>query len=384
MDTPVARGMISVDDHLVEPPHVWLDRLPATMRSRGPRVERAANGGDQWRFEDQVVPLLGLTAVAGGGEEAYRDAISFEEMRPSCFDPVARIADLDRDNIMASACFPTWVGFSGTRLSAADDKELGLACIKAYNDWVIEEWCAAAPGRYIPVVLVPLWDQRLAADEAERTAAKGARAVAFSENPTKQGYPSIHDSSRPWDRLFAVVSDAQMPLCLHIGSSSHIYHPPSPDSPITVLFTTDYLNSQYTLIEWLLSDNFDRFPDLQICLSEGGIGWVPHCIERCDFKWQRYARWSKSPPKHLPSSYMHDHVSVCLMEDDFGSEQIERIGVSNVLVETDFPHADSLWPQSHVTIEDRVAHLSAADQVKVLRGNAERLFRWSARELAAR
>jgi predicted TIM-barrel fold metal-dependent hydrolase len=374
--------MISVDDHLVEPPDVWSQRLSASMALRGPRVERSSVGGDQWVFEDQVVPLLGLTAVAGGGEAAYRETISFADMRRSCFDAAARVAALDRDHIAASACFPTWVGFSGTRLSAAHDKELGLACIQSYNDFVIDEWCAAAPGRYIPIVLVPLWDPLAAANEAERTASKGARAIAFSENPSKQGYPSIHDPGRRWDRLFAVVAEAQMPLCLHIGSSSHIYHPPSPDSPVTVLFTTDYLNAQYTLIEWLLSDNFDRFPGLRICMSEGGIGWVPHCVERCDFKWQRYAKWSSSPPKNLPSSYMRDHVSVCLMEDDFGAQQIERIGVDNVMVETDFPHADSRWPDSHGTIGDRVAHLAPGDQHKVLRGNAERLFRWDAPVLA--
>jgi predicted TIM-barrel fold metal-dependent hydrolase len=353
------------------------------MRDDGPRVARSDLGGEQWVFEDQVVPLLGMTAVAGAGDAGYRDAISFEEMRPSCYDSKARIADLDRDRIASSACFPTWVGFSGTRLSAARDKVLGHACIQAYNDFVIDEWCAAAPERYIPVVLVPLWDQRAAADEAERTAAKGARAIAFSENPSQQGYPSIHDAEGRWDRLFDVVSETAMPLCLHIGSSSHIYHPPSPDSPLTVLFTTDYINSQYTLIEWLLSDNFDRFPSLRICLSEGGIGWVPHCVERCDFKWQRYARWSNSPPKHLPSSYVRDHVSFCLAEDDFGAQQIERIGADNIVVETDFPHADSHWPVSHLKLAERIGHLDADAQAKVLRGNAEKLFRWTAPEIVA-
>jgi predicted TIM-barrel fold metal-dependent hydrolase len=375
--------MISVDDHLIEPANLWATRLPASMREDAPRVERSDAGGEQWVFEDQVVPLLGMTAVAGAGEAGYRDAISFEQMRPSCYDSKARIADLDRDRIASSACFPTWVGFSGTRLSAARDKALGLACIQAYNDFVIDEWCAAAPERYIPIVLVPLWDQRAAADEAERTAAKGARAIAFSENPSQQGYPSIHDAEGRWDRLFDVVSETAMPLCLHIGSSSHIYHPPSPDSPLTVLFTTDYLNSQYTLIEWLLSDNFDRFPSLRICLSEGGIGWVPHCVERCDFKWQRYARWSNSPPKHLPSSYVRDHVWFCLAEDDFGAQQIERIGVDNIVVETDFPHADSHWPVSHLKVAERIGHLDADAQAKVLGGNAEKLFRWTAPEIVA-
>src|SRR5450631_565369 len=108
--TSSAASMISVDDHLVEPPHLWATRLPSSMRDDAPRVEPSSAGGDQWVFEDQVVPLLGMTAVAGAGETGYRDAISFEEMRSSCYDSKARIADLDLDRIASSACFPTWVG----------------------------------------------------------------------------------------------------------------------------------------------------------------------------------------------------------------------------------------------------------------------------------
>lgn len=364
--------MISVDDHLIEPPDLFTSRLPSNAAA--PRVTRLPNGGDAWIFEDQLVPMLGMTAVAGQGVRGYREEISYAEMDPACFDPRARVAVLDQGRIAASACFPTWVGFSGTRLSAAKDKRLGLACIQAYNDFVLDEWCGSVPGRHIPVVLVPLWDGKAAADELLRTAKRGARAVAFSENPSKQGYPSIH--SGHWDPLFSVAQETGIPLCMHIGSSSHIYHAPCPDSPRTVLYTTDFLNAQYTLIEWLLSTNFDRFPGLRICLSEGGIGWVPHCIERCDFKWHRYAQWSSSPPKKPPSSYVADHVSVCLMEDDFGADQIERIGVGNVLVETDYPHADSSWPDSWDMLDDRLRPLSARDRRAVLRDNAEKLFRF--------
>ena len=137
-----------------------------------------------------------------------------------------------------------------------------------------------------------------------------------------------------------------MPLCLHIGSSSHIYQPPSPDSPITVAFTTDFLNAQYTLIEWIFSGVFDRFEGLRICLSEGGVGWIPHCLERCDMKYDRYAAWAGCGPSRRPSEYLADHISVCLLEDIFGSGVLEAIGLDNVLVEVDYPHADPPWPRS--------------------------------------
>ncbi len=320
---------------------------------------RVEPGVDAWSFAGEVIPVMGMATAAGRNPSDYSNTTTYDEMRPGCYDAVARLGDLDLAGVAASACFPNWAGFSGTRLSAAPDKDLALACIQAYNDFVLEEWCAAAPDRYIPVILVPLWDPRAAADEMKRSAGRGARAVAFSENPSAQGYPSIHAADRHWDPVFETAQETGMPLCLHIGSSSHIYQPPSPDSPITVAFTTDFLNAQYTLIEWIFSGVFDRFDGLRICLSEGGVGWIPHCLERCDMKWERYAAWAGCGPARRPSEYVAGHISACLLEDVFGSGVLERIGLDNVLVEVDYPHADSSWPRSDDIIADRLARLGS-------------------------
>jgi predicted TIM-barrel fold metal-dependent hydrolase len=386
MDRDVDRdgsGIVSVDDHIIEPPHLWQDRLPRRYRQDGPHVVRIAPGADGWSFDGEVVPVMGMATAAGLGPDGYSNTATYDEMRPGCYDATARLADLDDAGVAASACFPNWAGFSGTRLSAAKDRGLSLACIQAYNDFVLEEWCGVAPDRYIPVVLVPLWDPKAAAVEMIRTAGKGARAVAFSENPSAQGYPSIHAADGHWDPVFATVQDTGMPLCLHICSSSHLYQPPSPDSPITVAFTTDFLNAQYTLIEWIFSGLFDRFAGLRICLSEGGVGWIPHCLERCDMKWDRYAAWAGCGPARRPSEYVADHISVCLLEDIFGSGVLEAIGVDNVLVEMDYPHADSSWPRSTEIITDRLARLAPHDRAKIRRGNAERLFHFQAADLGA-
>jgi predicted TIM-barrel fold metal-dependent hydrolase len=179
--------------------------------------------------------------------------------------------------------------------------------------------------------------------------------------------------------VLAVANEADVPLCLHIGSSSYVQGT-APDAPKATTYSTVYLNANYALIDWLMSENFDRFPNLKICLSEGGIGWIPHAIEMCDITWQKHGTWTDSPPKQLPSSYIRDHVYGCFIEDDFGARHIDDVGalgLDNVMVETDYPHANSTWPHSHEVIAEKLAHLSVEDQAKIMRGNAERLFKFT-------
>src|SRR5690606_3183787 len=121
--------------------------------------------------------------------------------------------------ILASLCFPSFPRFCGQIFAEANDKDLALLCVQAYNDWMIDEWCASAPGRFIPLVIMPLWDPPAAAREIERCAAKGATALAFSENPEPLGLPTIHDLGRYWDPLLAAAEAANMVICMHVGSS---------------------------------------------------------------------------------------------------------------------------------------------------------------------
>ena len=129
---------------------------------------------------------------------------------------------MDRAGILASLCFPTITRFCGQLFMEASDREFGLVCLKAYNDWMIEEWCGAAPGRYIPLILIPLWDPELAVEEMERCAAKGATTFAFSENPAPLGLPTIHDPGRYWDPVMAAANDLEMVVSMHVGSSSQV------------------------------------------------------------------------------------------------------------------------------------------------------------------
>ena len=232
--------IISVDDHVVEPRHVWQTWLPKKFREKGPRVEQAkwapfehkpgakytnvmdddGMAGDYWIFEDKVIYVhkrfvaIPLVATPGGDLAKFdrtvmeMTPVTYDEMRPGCYDRDARVEDMAANWVDGSLPFPTFPRFCGQTFMEADDHELGLACVRAYNDWMIEEWCEPSGGVNIPLGLIPLWDADLAAAEVERNAARGMHAICFSEIPPRLGLPSIHT-----DVLGSAVRGVQRERC---------------------------------------------------------------------------------------------------------------------------------------------------------------------------
>ena len=211
--------LISVDDHVLEPPHVWVDRVPAKDRDRAPHMEQDETGLDYWVYEGKRYPSSGLNVALKTTAEFTPEPVGYERCGRDATIRKARLEDMDRAGILASLCFPSLTRFCGQLFYEAKDRDFGLVCLRAYNDWMIDEWCGSVPGRYIPLVLIPLWDPPLAARELERCAARGATAFAFSENPAPLGLPTIHDQSRYWDPVMAAANELQMVVCMHVGSS---------------------------------------------------------------------------------------------------------------------------------------------------------------------
>lgn len=393
--------MISVDDHVLEPPDVWQDRVPARLRDRAPQIVRH-DGEEVWLYDGERFPTTGLFAVAGKETVEFSPLpITYEEMRPGCYDPVARLEDMDRSGVIASLNFPSFPRFCGQRFSEGDDPELGFACLQAWNDWMIEEWCAAAPGRYMALCLIPLGDPELAAREIERCAARGCHGVAFSENPSKlsaggRKLPSIHDEARYWDPVFGAAQETDLPLCIHVGSSSTIPQT-SPDAPLMAQVAYAGLTSPAgTLTDWIFSGNLTRFPRLKICLSEGGIGWVAPMLERCEQVWDKQRHWAARMKARMdrsgtvtvefleepafgdhertPTQIFKDQIFGCFFEDFLGVQDMKKIGaLDNIMIESDYPHSDSTWPDSLQLAHQQVAGLTAAEKFNVLQGNAMRV-----------
>jgi predicted TIM-barrel fold metal-dependent hydrolase len=385
--------LISVDDHVLEPPNVWVDRVPAKDRDRAPHMV-VEGDMEYWIYDGKRFPSSGLSAVAGKSKEEFSpEAVSYAEMRPGCYDAKARLDDMNRAGILASLCFPTLTRFCGQLFMEASDREFGFVCLQAYNDWMLEEWCGAAPGRYIPLVLIPMWDPALAAKEMERCAAKGATAFAFSENPAPLGLPTIHDKDRYWDPVMSTASEAQMVVCMHVGSSSTMPQI-APDSPFMANLAWGAVRTSGAMLAWLFSGMFTRFPGLKIALSEGEIGWMPYFLERAEQVLDKQRFWVQRGVQFMGHAttdvdlntldirgLFRDHVFGCFIDDAHGIASIEEIGVDNVMCETDYPHSDSTWPNCISVVKKQIGHLSPEVQYKILRGNAEKLYRFTPAEI---
>jgi predicted TIM-barrel fold metal-dependent hydrolase len=391
--------LISVDDHLFEPPHLWVERLPSKYREAGPRVVRI-DGIDTWVYEETHVPMTGISAVVGQPREDWTlSAINYEDLHPACYDPNERVKAMDVAGILAQTNFPQYPRFCGQIFSEARDKDLALLCVQAWNDFVLDEWCGEAPGRFIPLAMVPLWDPVLAAREAERAIAKGARGIIFSENAADLGLPSIHDAHGHWDPLLGVADETGLPVCMHIGSSSKLLST-APDAPTVLSFALGPLNAMKTLFDWTFSGHFFRHPDLKIVLSEGEIGWIPFALMWLDRTVERQV-WAETKDfnfdmatgdfserqtgsdrrtisqSQLPSELFRDHVFGCFIDDAVGVRNLDLIGEDNVLMETDFPHSDGSWPDSIALAKHQLGSLPPDVQHKILIGNACRVFQFT-------
>ena len=376
--------LLSADDHIIEPPHLWVDRVPARYKDTCPRVVEV-DGRHAWSYEGErtFIPMGSCRPLPGHSEEGYPPApgtARFDEIRPGCYDPAERLKDMDVDGVWGQLCFPNYARFAGHRFFLdVDDRDLGLACLYAYNDFLLDEWCATDPARLYGAAVLPLHDLELAISELHRVAGKGAKAIAFSENPTVLGLPSVHTDH--WEPLWSAVAEVDLPICMHIGSSSRLVTT-SADAPPTVLVSCNGLNSMMACVDWLLSGILERHPTLSVILSEGGAGWIPYILERADKAWHdvrlkpnegigQTSKGGTVPPSELFRRSMY----VCLVDEHFALRSLGDVPVENLLWEGDYPHGDGLWPNNREYLEKALADVPDDDARAIAETNLRRLLK---------
>jgi predicted TIM-barrel fold metal-dependent hydrolase len=369
--------LVSVDDHVVEPKDMFDGHIPDRYKDRAPHVITKDDGTDTWVFEGQESTNVGLNAVAGRPPDEYGiEPTRFDEMRPGCYDIDERVRDMDANGVLASMNFPSYPQFCGQYFARAEDKDLGLAVLRAYNDWHIDEWCGTHPGRMIPLALPPIWDPQLMADEVHRVAAKGCRAVTFSENPEKLGYPSMHNDH--WDPFWQACSEENAVVCLHIGSSSQVVVT-SIEAPIDTLITLQPMNIVQAAADIIWSPVLRKFPDVTIALSEGGIGWIPYFLERIDNVYKHHRAWTHQDfGDRLPSEVFNERIVTCFIDDAFGVESRDKLNLDMITWECDYPHSDSMWPIAPESLEGYLDGVPAVEVAKITHENALRIFSFDA------
>jgi predicted TIM-barrel fold metal-dependent hydrolase len=378
----------------MEPPDLWERWLPARFRDAAPKVVRlpyergkgghghgfvpASSGplADFWKVEGVFIPIPKAEVAAGlPPEEVVNEPVTFDDMRPGCYDVKARLADMDTVRIEKSLCFPDVCRFAGQLFLWMEDRELALACLRAYNDFMVDEWAGESGGRLLPLCVVPLWDPVAAAAEIRRNAARGVRAVAFSELPPLLGLPSIHDAGGHWLPFVEACEETGTTICMHIGSSSSV-PVTAPDAPTCVRLSTLNFNVQLAFTDWMFSGLLVKYPTLKLAFSESQIGWMPYALERMDRVWRMGNDLAKIDPifEAPPSTYMNGRIFGCFFEDDFGIEVRDSIGIDVITFECDFPHQDSSWPNTDRVLAKALAGLTDAEVHQIVRGNAIRML----------
>ena len=365
--------LISVDDHIVEPPDMFKNHLAKKYIDEAPRLVHNPDGSDTWQFRDIVIPNVALNAVAGRPKEEYGlEPQGLDEIRPGCYDVDERVKDMNAGGILGSICFPSFPGFAG-RLFVTDDPEFSLALLQAYNDWHIDEWCGAYPARFIPMALPVIWDAEKCAEEVRRVAKKGVHALTFTENPAAMGYPSFHNEY--WNPLWKALCDTNTVMNVHIGSSGRLAIT-APDAPMDVMITLQPMNIVQAAADLLWSKPIKEYPDLKIGLSEGGTGWIPYFLERADRTFEMHSTWTHQDfGGKLPSEVFREHFLTCFISDHVGVKLRNEVGIDNIAWEADYPHSDSMWPGAPEQLHDVLTEHNVPDD-DINKMTYENAMRW--------
>jgi predicted TIM-barrel fold metal-dependent hydrolase len=372
---PIRYTLISADDHLVEPPGMFTGRLPRHLADAAPRVVETEEGHEVWSFDGQLFWQVGLNAVVGRPREDWLvEPTRFDEMRPGCWDPDARVRDMDLNGVWAAVNFPSQItGFCGRVFAQCSDPELGLAVTRAWNDWLFEEWYGSHPDRFVPLGITYLGDPEQGAEEIRRNAERGFVAVTLPEQPHRIGMKPIF--SRWWDPILRACAETGTVVCLHVGSTGVVDMPPG--APMVPLAATLFGQlSLHACAEWLWSPYPLRYPDLQIVMAEGGIGWVGMLHDRLDSIVDRsgYGQYFGSTELR-PSDLLRRNFWFCSLDDPSTMSTRHVVGVDRILFEADYPHGDGTWPDSQDVVERYWGSFPADEVAMMTHENAARLFR---------
>jgi predicted TIM-barrel fold metal-dependent hydrolase len=376
--------LISIDDHIIEPPDVFERHVPAKFKDQAPRLLTDDNGDVFWSYAGHVVPNIALGAVAGRPNDEWGfEPSRYEDMRPGCFNVHERVRDMDIAGVIASLNFPTFPTISGALFTFKGEPEVSGAMVRAYNTWHLEDWCGAYPDRFIPMGILPLWDAELAAKEIHWLASRGCRAVTVPQHIGTYDGPPWQD--RFWDPLWAACQDEQTVINVHIGTGggapvpSDLTHYIAYNAMIavdTVRITADLVFSRV----------LQEFPDLTIALSEGGIGWIPFMLERLDETYLRQRAWTGDDLGDgvMPSDVFRKNFLACFIRDRIGIQTRHSIGIDTICWEMDYPHSDSSWPDAPEQLIAELDGCTFEEIEKITWQNAAQRFHYTGIERLGR
>jgi len=331
-------------------------------------------------FGDQPLARVGLTATAGWNEPFPHGPATYEQCHPASYDAKARLELMDANGIWAQVLYPNVGGFGNQVFLRADDDELKLACVQAYNDFQ-RDWVEPDPRRFVTMISTPFWDIDATVAEIERGASMGHRGILFTGEPQSFGLPLLGD--RHWDPLWSVARETGLPVHFHIGSGDLSKAMPmarseaiGPASSYAYMSISLFMMNGIQVVDLLLSGVLSRFPEVRFVSVESGIGWIPFVLEACDYHVTQADVEGRDFFTELPSESFARQVYSCFwFEDAAPNHMMELLPADRLLFETDFPHPTCLYPENREHVAKVLGQLDANTRRRVLQDNAADLYR---------
>ena len=365
---------VSAVDHVIEPPMVWTDRLPQSkFGKRIPHIERGADGGDRWIVDGREFALADMADVGALMTDRVATAKQWDDIPTAAHDPAARLKAMDDDGVDFSVLYPSLAGFSGERFGAITDPELALACVQAYNDWLIDEWVNLSK-RFIPQCLVPLSPIDATVAEIRRAVRRGHRGMIFPATPMQHA-ALPHINGAEYEPVWAVCQELNIPLCFRAGSTPELFQFPmrpnmAPELAAALQAATRSASAVFDLTNILFSRILLRFPKLKVVFAGSTIGWGTFLLEYADHQYEQ--DHCNYPLK--PSEIFRRQCYLTTWYDDVAIHA-RRIGNNNILWATNFPAANSTWPESRQYRDKCFSGVNDDDQRRIVWGNAAELYR---------
>lgn len=362
---------ISTDDHAWEKRDTFISRLPKKFHKDCPQVVNI-DGDDTWVYAGEKMRLVGTGAAAMLPD---RGAIkTWDEAPPAVYDAEARLETMDDDGVAVEVLFPQASGFGGgPYVSSKGSPELRLASIRAYNDFLVEEWSGVSP-RFVAQCLIPMWDVDLAVEELRRAHEIGHKGVVWTAAPQNFGFPHFNEGY--WDPLWATMQELRMPCSLHIGSGGvnmDLWSGYDKFRRLCMISVSAITSNLAAIGNLMFSGVLDRFPELNFISVESGLGFVPYMLETADHQYEAQHLWDEGMMMR-PSEYFRRQIYVNFWFEVIGIGLRHEIGIDNIMWECDFPHPTSTYPHSRKMIGTALAGVPAEEQKKMLQSNAERIF----------
>jgi predicted TIM-barrel fold metal-dependent hydrolase len=338
--------VISCDGHLEIPPEPWVKHVPDEHRDRAPRLVNLRTGGEGWIVEGSPMIHNGQNVAAGrplkvkGGSYWEADGSPI----PGTGSAGQRLSEQDRDGIDAEVLYPPV--FISRFIENIEDREAYCAMVRAFNDFLAEDYCSVAPDRLIGNAVIPATGVEDAIAEMKRAKEIGLRSVCLGSFPNGTGTPAPED-----DAFWQAALELETPLTAHSAMGDR-------SNPLLIQSARGTFDLEMSMlsrtlpppavgiVRMILSGVLDRFPDLRIYFAETNASWIPGLLYMIDDSYSIFRHWYGVDLAMAPSEYVWRHFYFGIVRDPLALRMRELLDMDRIMWGSDFPHSVSSFPES--------------------------------------